>query len=73
MLSAANAGTAQARHRSPAVHATSYGDHLLSPPPAPGGARDSDEEDELGDLTPLRAPSKFEPTQMHERILRHSK
>ena len=38
MLSAANAGTAQARHRSPAVHATSYGDHLLSPPPAPGGA-----------------------------------
>ena len=37
MLSAANAGTAQARHRSPAVHATSYGDHLLPPPPAPGG------------------------------------
>ena len=38
MLSAANAGTAQVRNGSPAVHATSYGDHLLSPPPAPGGA-----------------------------------
>ena len=38
MLSAANAGTAQVRQGSPAVHATSYGDHLLSPPPAPGGA-----------------------------------
>ena len=38
MLSATNAGTAQVRHRSPAVHATSYGDHLFSPPPAPGGA-----------------------------------
>ena len=38
MLSAAKAGTAQVRHGSPAAHATSYGDHLLSPPPAPGGA-----------------------------------
>ena len=38
MLSAANAGTAQVRQGSPAVHATSYGDHLLSPSPTREGA-----------------------------------